>query len=70
MRTSENPVNAKFREFISLLKNSHNDRFDPRSGPKHTVFEAFCSFWSPIRSHFLLSADFFNRLSSSTHFGE
>ena len=29
---------------------------------KHTVFGAFRSFWSPIRSHCELSADFFNRL--------
>ncbi len=53
----------------SVLKNSPYARFDPRSGPKHTVFGAFWSFWSPISSHFQLSADFFNRLGNSTKFG-
>ena len=54
----------------SLLKNSLYARFGPRMGLKHTVIGAFRSFWSPIRSHFELSADFFNRLAPSTHSGE
>jgi len=54
----------------SLLKNSHYARIDSRSGPKHTAFGAFWSFWSPIRSHFRLGADFFNRLTPSTHVTE
>jgi hypothetical protein len=45
-------------EGFSLLKNSLYSPFGPRSGPKHTVFGAFWSFWSPIRSHCELSADF------------
>ena len=63
-------LHTNFREFPSLLKNSLYARFDPRSGPKHTLFGPYWSFWSQIRSHFQLSADFFNRLSPSTHSGE
>ena len=44
----------------ALLKNSLYARFGPRMGLKHTVIGAFRSFWSPMRSHFQLSADFFN----------
>jgi hypothetical protein len=51
-----------FAEWVSLLKNSLCARFDPKLGPKHTVFGAFWGFWSPIRSHFQLNADFFNKL--------
>ena len=50
----------------ALLKNSLYAHFGPRSSPKHTVFGAFWSFWSPMRSHFQFSADFFNRLTPST----
>jgi hypothetical protein len=50
-----------------VLKNALYPRFDPRMGPKHTVFEAFWSFWSPIGSLFQLNADFFNTLTPSTH---
>jgi hypothetical protein len=52
----------------SLLKNPLYTRFDPRSGSEHTVFGAFWSFWSPIRTYFQLSADFFNRLRNSANF--
>src|SRR5215204_2159934 len=38
--------------------------FDPKSGPRHTVFGALWGFWRPIRSHFRLGADFSNWLSS------
>jgi hypothetical protein len=44
------------------LKNSLYASFDPRLGPKHTVFGFYWSFWSLIRSHFQLSSDFFNKL--------
>jgi hypothetical protein len=54
----------------ALLKNSLYAHSDPGSGPKYTEFGAFWSFWSPIRSHFRLGADFFNRLPTSTSFGE
>jgi hypothetical protein len=50
-------------ESVSLLKNTLYARFGPRSGPKHTVFGAFWSFRSLIRSYCALSADFFNRLT-------
>jgi hypothetical protein len=50
-------------EGFSLLKNSLYARFGPKSGPKHTVLGAIWTFWSPMRSHFHLSADFSNRLS-------
>jgi hypothetical protein len=42
----------------------------PQIGPQTHRFGAIWSFWSPIRSHFQLSADFFNRLNPSTHSGE
>ena len=58
----ENVPYAKFAELTSLLKNSLYARFGPRSRPKHTVFGAFWSLSSPMRSHCELSADFFNRL--------
>jgi len=38
--------------------------FDPKSGPRHTVFGALWGFWRPICSHFRLGADFSNWLSS------
>jgi hypothetical protein len=60
------PTNFAFHP--SLLKSSLHARFDPRLGPKHTVFGFYWSFWSPIRSHFQLSADFFNRLTPSAKF--
>jgi hypothetical protein len=62
-------VKRKFGEYPSLLKNSLYARFGPRSGPKHTIFGASWSFWSPIGSHFRLGADFFNRLTLSTNSG-
>jgi hypothetical protein len=52
----------------SLLKNSLYAHSDPGSGPKYTEFGTFWSFWSPIRSHFRLGADFFNRLEDSANF--
>ena len=55
-------------EGYSLLKNSLYARFDPRSSPKHTVFEASWSLPSLMRSHCELSADFFNRLVNSANF--
>ena len=55
-------------EGYSLLKNSFYARFDPRSGPKRTVCGRFRSFWSPIRGHCELSADFFNTLDNSAKF--
>jgi hypothetical protein len=58
----------EFVEGYSLLKNSTYARIDPRSGPKHTAFGTFWSSWSPIRSHFRLGADFFNRLVNSANF--
>jgi hypothetical protein len=70
-RAPAHPLKAYSPECVegsSLLKNSLHARFDSRSGPKHTVFEAFCSFWSPIRNHFQLSADFFNTLGTSPKF--
>jgi hypothetical protein len=61
---------TNFGEYPSLLKNSLYAHSDPGSGPKYTEFGTFWSFWSPIRSHFRLGADFFNTLVYSTHFGE
>jgi hypothetical protein len=58
-------VNEVVVEGYSLSKKSLYARFGPRSGPKHTVFGAVWSLWSPIRSHCELSADFFNRLDYS-----
>jgi hypothetical protein len=61
-------LHADFPEKPSLLKNSPYARSDPRLGPKHTAFGLYWSFWSPIRSHFQLSSDFFNRLRFSAKF--
>jgi hypothetical protein len=70
---TSNPWAGRTREFQqavdSLLKNTHFERFDPRSGAKHTVFGAFWSFSSQIRRHFRLSADFFNKRLRFNHEG-
>ena len=61
-------VDQNFLELPSLLKNSLYARFGPRMGPKNTVCGASWSFWSPIRSHCELSADFLNKLMNSANF--
>ena len=70
MSPSFYPYSAECVEGVSLLKNSLDAHFGPRSGPKHTVFGAFWTFWSLISNDFQLNADFFNRLPPSTHSGE
>ena len=61
----ERPYSPECVEGDSLLKNSLYAHSDPGSGLKYTEFGTFCSFWRPIRSHFRLGADFFNRLGNS-----
>jgi len=61
---------ARLKNSLYARKTSFYARFDPRSSPKHTVFGAIWSLWSPIRSHFRLGADFFNGLAISTHSSE
>ena len=66
-RYSENAVMAKFAVFSIVLTNALGVRFDPRLGTKNADSGA-------IRARFVVEmssgADFFNRLSSSKHFGE
>jgi len=68
MELTNCPYSPECVEEDSVLKNSLCARFEARSGPKRTVFGSFWSLWSPIRSHFQLGADFFNRLRNSANF--
>jgi hypothetical protein len=57
----------EFPEFTSVLKNSLDARFRPRSGTKNAIFWGVSG---PICGRFQLNADFFNTLSPYRHFGE
>jgi hypothetical protein len=53
-----------------VLKNSLGSRFHPESDPNSHQTRCIWGYWNPICGRYQLNADFFNRLTPSTHSDE